>query len=68
MYRKRDAKNDFFYALVMVAVFAVVVFNVAAELAALVPEVYFADFDEAVQPRAMVAEADAHAVMAVRAA
>jgi hypothetical protein len=68
MYRKRDAKNDFFYALVMFAMFAVVVFNVAAEFAALVPEAHFVDFDEAVQPRLMLAEADAHAVMAVRAA
>jgi hypothetical protein len=65
MYRKRDAKNDFFYALV---VFAVVVFNVAAEFAALVPEAYFVDFNEAVRPLLMLAEADAHAVVAVRAA
>jgi hypothetical protein len=68
MYRKRDAKNDFFYAFVMFAMFAVVVFNVAAEFAALVPEAYFVDFNEAVQPRLMLAEADAHAVVAVRAA
>ena len=68
MYRKRDAKNDFFYAFVMFALFAVVVFNVAAEFAALVPEAYFVDFDEAAQPRPMLAKADAHAVMAVRAA
>ena len=68
MYRKRDAKNDFFYGLVLCAVFAVVVFNVAAEFAAHLPEAYFVDFNEAVQPRLMVAEADAHAVVAVRAA
>lgn len=68
MYRKRDAKNDFFYALVMFAMFAVVVFNVAAEFAALVPEAYFVDFNEATRPLLMVAEADAHAVVAVRAA
>jgi hypothetical protein len=68
MYRKRDAKNDFFYALVVFAVFAVVVFNVAAEFAALVPEAYFVDFNEAVRPLLMLAEADAHAVVAVRAA
>jgi DNA-directed RNA polymerase specialized sigma24 family protein len=68
MYRKRDAKNDFFYAFVMFAMFAVVVFNVAAELVALVPEAYFADFDEAARPRLMLAEADAHAVVALRAA
>ena len=67
MYRKRDAKNDFFYGLVLFAVFAVVVFNVAAELAHF-PEAYFVDFNEAVQPRLMVAKADAHAVVAVRAA
>jgi len=68
MYRKRDAKNDFFYAFVMFAMFAVVVFNVAAEFVALVPEAYFVDFNEAAKPRVMVAEADAHAVVAVRAA
>ena len=32
------------------------------------PEAYFVDFHEAVEPRVMVAEADAHAVVAVRAA
>lgn len=68
MYRKRDAKNDFFYAFVMFAVFAVVVFNVAAEFVAYFPEAYFVDFDEADRPRVVVAEADAHAVVAVRAA
>jgi hypothetical protein len=68
MYRKRDAKNDFFYALVMFAMFAVVVFTVAAEFAALVPEAYFVDFNEAVRPRPMLAKADAHAVVAMRAA
>ena len=68
MYRKRDAKNDFFYGLVLFAVFAVVVFNIAAELVAHFPEAYFVDFNEAVQPRQMVAEADAHAAVAVRAA
>ena len=68
MYRKRDAKNDFFYAFVMFAMFAVVVFNVAAEFVAYLPEAYFVDFNEAVEPRVMAAEADAHAAVAVRAA
>ncbi len=31
MKRKHEAMNDFFYAFVMFAMFAVVVFNVAAE-------------------------------------
>jgi hypothetical protein len=68
MYRKRDAKNDFFYAFVMFAMFAVVVFNVAAEFVAYFPEAYFVDFNEAEEPRVMAAEADAHAVVAMRAA
>ena len=68
MYRKREPKNDFFYALVMFAMFAVVVFNVAAEFVAHYPEAYFVDFNEAVEPRVMAAEADAHAFMAMRAA
>ena len=68
MYRKRNAKNDFFYACVMFAMFAVVVFNVAAEFVAVFPEAYFVDFNEAVEPRVMFAEADAHAVVAMRAA
>ena len=68
MYFKRDEKNDFFYAFVLFAVFAVVVFNVAAEFVAHFPEAYFVDFNEADRPRVVVAEADAHAVVAVRAA
>ena len=68
MYRKREAKNDFFYAFVMFAMFAVMVFNVAAEFFALYPEAYFVDFNEAVAPREMAAKADAHAVVAMRAA
>ena len=68
MYRKRDAKNNFFYAFVMFAMFAVVVFNVAAELVAYLPEAYFVDFNEAVEPRVMAAKADAHADLAMRAA
>ena len=68
MYRKREAKNDFFYALVMFAMFAVVVFNVAAEFVARYPEAYFVDTNEAVEPRVMAAEADAYAVVAMRAA
>ncbi|HTN49951.1 MAG TPA: hypothetical protein VMK32_11015 [Burkholderiaceae bacterium] len=68
MNRKREAKNDFFYACVMFAMFAVVVFNVAAEFVARYPEAYFVDFNEAVAPRVMAAEADAHGVMAMRAA
>ena len=68
MNRKRDAKNDFFYAFVMFAMFAVVVFNVAAQFVAYFPEAYFVDFNEAVEPRMMAAEADAHAAVAMRAA
>lgn len=67
MERKRMAKNDFFYAVVMFAMFAVVVFNVAAEFAAQFPEAYLVDFNEAVAPRVMAAEADARADVAMRA-
>jgi hypothetical protein len=68
MERKHEAKNDFFYAFVMFAIFAVVVFHVAAEFFHRYPEAYLVDFGEAVETRVMVAEADAHAVVAVRAA
>lgn len=68
MYRKRKAKEDFFYACVMFAMFAVMAFGTAAEFFALHPEAYFVDFNEAVEPRVMAAEADAHAVVAMRAA
>ena len=68
MYCKREAKNDFFYAFVMFAMFAVMVFNVAAEFFALYPEAYFVDFNEAVEPREMAVKANAHAVVAMRAA
>ena len=68
MKRKHEAKNDFFYAFVMFAMFAVVVFNVAAEFFDRNPEAFFVDFNEAVEPRVMAAEADAHADMAMRAA
>jgi hypothetical protein len=68
MYRKREAKNDFFYACVVFAMFAAVVFNVAAEFVAHFPEVYFVDVDEASRPRVMAAKADAHADAAMRAA
>jgi hypothetical protein len=67
MERKRMAKNDFFYAVVMFAMFAVVVFNVAAEFVAQFPEAYLVDFNEAVAPRVMAAEADARADVAMRA-
>jgi hypothetical protein len=68
MKRKHEAKNDFFYAFVMFAMFTVVVFNVAAEFFDRFPEAYFVDFNEAVEPRVMAADADAHAVVAMRAA
>ena len=68
MYRKCEAKEDFFYAFVMFAMFAVMVFNVAVEFFALYPEAYFVDFNEVVEPREMAAEADAHADVAMRAA
>ena len=68
MYRKRQAKNDFFYAFVMVAMFAVAVFNIAAAFFEHYPVAYFANFNEADRSRVMAAEADAQAAMAVRAA
>jgi len=68
MDRKYEAKNDFFYACVMFAMFAVAVFNVAAEFYQRYPEAYFVDFNEAAQPRVMFAKADAHADVAMRAA
>ena len=68
MYRKREAKNDFLYAFVMFAMFAVMVFNVSAEFFALYPEAYVVDFNEVVEPREMAAKADAHADVALRAA
>ena len=66
--KRNEAKNDFFYAFVMFAMFAVVVFNVAAEFVARYPEAYFVDFNEAAAPRVMAAKADVHAVMAMHAA
>ena len=51
MKRKHEAKNDFFYAFVMFAMFAVVVFNVAAEFFHRSNEAYFVQFDEAFEPR-----------------
>lgn len=66
--KRNEAKNDFFYAFVMFAMFAVVVFNVAAEFVARYPEAYFVDFNEAVAPRVMAAKADVHAAMAMHAA
>jgi hypothetical protein len=70
MKRKRFAvaKNDFFYAFVMFAMFAVMVFHVAVEFFGHQREVYFARAGEAMQPRAARAEVDARAVQAVRAA
>jgi len=68
MKRKQEAKNDFFYAFVMFAMFAVVVFNVAAEFLHRANEAYFAQADEAFEPRMAAARADAHADPAVRAA
>ena len=47
--------------------FAVVVFNVAVEFVERHPEAYFVDFNEAVEPHVMAANADAHASVAVRA-
>jgi hypothetical protein len=67
MKRNHEAKNDFFYAFVMFAMFAVVVFKVAVEFFEHHPEAYFVDFNEAVEPHVMAANADAHAGVAVRA-
>jgi len=66
--KRNEAKNDFFYAFVMFAMFAVVVFNVAAEFVARYPEAYFVGFNEAAAPRVMTTKADAYAAMAMRAA
>jgi hypothetical protein len=57
MKRKRFAvaKNDFFYAFVMFAMFAVMVFHVAVEFFGHQQEVYFAQAREAVAPRAAAA-------------
>jgi hypothetical protein len=68
MNRRHEAKNDFFYGLVMFVMFAVVVFNIAVAFYERDPEPNFGDFNEAVKPRVMAAEADAHAVAAMRAA
>lgn len=67
MNRKHEPKNDFFYSFVMFAMFAVVVFNVAAEFIDRHPEASFVDTNEALEPRAMAANADAQDVAAVRA-
>jgi hypothetical protein len=67
MKRKHEQKNDFFYSFVMFAMFAVVVFTVAAEFIDRHPEASFVDTNEAIGPREMAANADAHAVAAVRA-
>ena len=68
MKHKHEAKNDFFYAFVMFAMFAVVVFNVAAEFFHRYPEAYFVDTNEAAEAREMAANADAHAAVAMRSA
>jgi hypothetical protein len=68
MKRKHEAKNDFFYAVVMFAMFAVMMFNVAAEFFHRYPEAYFVDTNEAGEAREMAANADAHAAVAMRAA
>lgn len=68
MYRKYEAKEDFFYACVVFAMLAVMVVSVAVEFFAIYPEAYSVYFDEAVEPREMAAEADVHADLAMRAA
>jgi hypothetical protein len=68
MYRKREAKEDFFYACVVFAMLAVIVLSVAVEFFAHYPEAYSVYFDEGVEPREVAAEADAHADVAMRAA
>ena len=55
MKRKHEQKNDFFYSFVMFAMFAVVVFSVAAEFVDRHPEAFFVDTNEALEPREMVA-------------
>jgi hypothetical protein len=61
-----EAKNDFFYAVVMFAIFAVMVFNVAVEFFEREHKAYFAQVAEAPQPRAVAVKADARAVPAAR--
>ena len=60
MNRKHEPKNDFFYSFVMFAMFAVVVFSVAAEFIDRHPEASFVDTNEALEAREMAANADAH--------
>jgi hypothetical protein len=59
MKRKHEQKNDFFYSFVIFAMFAVVVFNVAAEFIDRHPEAFFVDTNEALEPREISANADA---------
>jgi hypothetical protein len=67
MKRKHEQKNDFFYSFVMLAMFVVVVFNVAAKFIDGHPEASFVDTNETFEPREMAANADAHAIAVVRA-
>ena len=47
---RRERKNDFFYAAVVFAMFAVVVFNVVAAYVEFHPDAYFAEARVAVRP------------------
>jgi len=64
MNRKHEPKNDFFYSLVMFAMFAVVVFSVAAEFIDRHPEAFFVDTNEALKPRELAANVDVRAIAA----
>jgi len=63
---KHGRKNDFFYAAVVFAMFAVVVFNVVAAYVEFHPDAYFAGNGEVAAPRAVAAEAGAHVAVPVR--
>ena len=55
MKRRADAKNDFFYGLVMVALFAVLILNVVGELIPGGHQALNMQFDEAVEARTLAA-------------
>lgn len=68
MKTKHGAKNDFLYAAVMFAMFAVLTFNVVMAVVELHPDAYVAYDTGTAASRVATAEADAHAVTAPRAA
>lgn len=63
MKRRADAKNDFFYGLVMVALFAVLILNVVGELMPGGHQAHNVQFDEAVEARTLAAASAGRAVI-----